>query len=149
MTSHSDQEIAERISRRRARMLPVLGVYFLAGQAVFFRQAAGEAEPIAHFKLSAWLVWAVVLLLALAFAGGQFRGARIRDLVEDEVSRANRLRGYAAGFWAGALATLAMYVVAMFEPVTGREAVHIILTAAVAGALIRFGTLERRALKDG
>ena len=29
----------------------------------------------------------------------------------------------------------------MFEPVTGREAIHIILTATVASALIRFGTL--------
>jgi len=148
MTSRSDHEIAERISRRRARMLVLLGVYFLAGQAVFFRQGA-EAAPIAHFKLSAWLVWAVVLLVALAMAGGQFRGARIRELVEDEVSRANRARGYAAGFWGGCLAAIAMYVVAMFEPVTGREAVHVILTAAVAGALIRFGTLERRALRDG
>ena len=148
MTSPTDQEIADRIARRRARMLPVLGIYFLAGQAVFFREAA-SSEPIAHFKLSAWLVWAVVLLLALAFAGGQFRGARIRALVEDEVARANRLRGYAAGFWGGALAAIAMYVVAMFEPVSGREAIHIILTAAVAVALIRFGTLERRALQDG
>ena len=148
MTSRTDQEIADRIARRRARMLPVLGIYFLAGQAVFFRQAA-PSEPIAHFKLSAWLVWAVVLLLALAFAGGHFRGARIRALVEDEVARANRLRGYAAGFWGGCLAALAMYVVAMFEPVSGREAIHIILTAAVASALIRFGTLERRALNYG
>jgi hypothetical protein len=145
MAGGSDQEIAERISRRRARMLVLLGVYFLAGQAIFFRQGP-EPGQIAHFKLSAWLVWAVVLLVALALAGGQFRGARIRALVEDEVSRANRARGYAVGFWAACIAAIAMYVVAMFEPVTGREAVHIILTAAVAGALIRFGTLERRAL---
>jgi hypothetical protein len=148
MTSQTDFEIADRISRRRARMLPVLGVYFLAGQAVFFRHAA-EPERIAGFKLSAWLVWAVVLLLALAFAGGQLRGARIRALVEDEVSRANRARGYAAGFWGGCIAAIALYILTMFEPVTGREAIHVILTATVASALIRFGTLERRALKDG
>jgi hypothetical protein len=148
MPTESDFEIADRLSRRRARMLPLLGIYFLAGQAVFFRQAAAS-EPIAQFKLSAWLVWAVVLLLALAFAGGQFRGARIHALVEDEVSRANRARGYAAGFWGGALAAIAVYLLNMFEPVTGREAVHLILTFMVASALIRFGTLERRALKDG
>jgi hypothetical protein len=148
MTSSSDHEIAERISRRRARMLTLLGVYFLAGQYFFFRQAAAS-EPTAHFKISAWLVWALVLLLALAFAGGQFRGARIRALVEDEVSRANRLRGYAAGFWGGAVAAIALYVVTMFEPLTGREAIHLILTATVASALIRFGTLERRALSYG
>jgi len=148
MANETDFEIADRISRRRARMLPVLGVYFLAGQAVFFRHV-GEPERIASFKISAWLVWAVVLLLALAFAGGQFRGAKIRALVEDEVSRANRARGYAAGFWGGCIAAIALYVLTMFEPVGGREAIHIILTATVASALIRFGMLERRALRDG
>jgi len=88
-------------------------------------------------------------LIALAFAGGHFLGAKVRALVEDEPTRLNRLRGYAAGFWMAAAAAIMLYVVNMFEPVTGREAIHIILTFAVAGALIRFGTLERRALKDG
>jgi hypothetical protein len=36
----------------------------------------------------------------------------------------------------------------MFEPVSGRDAVHVIVTAAIAAALVRFGMLERRALKD-
>jgi hypothetical protein len=148
MTDQTDYEIADRISRRRARMFPILGIYFLAGQAIFFGHV-GEPERVAAFKISAWLVWAVVLLLALAFAGGPFRGRKIRALVEDEVSRANRARGYAAGFWGGCIAAIALYVLTMFEPVTGREAIHIILTATVASALIRFGTLERRALKDG
>lgn len=148
MTTPSDITLADRISRRRARMFPILGIYFLAGQAMFFRHAE-EPARIAAFKISAWLVWAIVLLLALAFAGGHFRGPRVRALVEDEVTRANRLRGYAAGFWAAAAASILLYVINMFEPVTGREAIHLILTFAVAGALIRFGTLERRALKDG
>jgi hypothetical protein len=33
--------------------------------------------------------------------------------------------------------------------VSGRDAIHLILTALVGAALIRFGTLERRALKEG
>ncbi|MEA3044176.1 MAG: hypothetical protein QOH47_2014 [Sphingomonadales bacterium] len=148
MTSPSEFEVAERISRRRARMFPLLGIYFIAGQAMFFRHAE-EPARIAAFKLSAWLVWAIVLMIALAFAGGHFRGAKVRSLVEDEVSSANRLRGYAAGFWAACAAAILVYVLMMFEPVTGREAIHLVLTAAVGAALIRFGTLERRALRDG
>jgi len=148
MTGQTEFEIAERISRRRARMFPLLGIYFIAGQAMFFNHAE-EPARIAAFKLSAWLVWAVVLMLALAFAGGHFRSANIRSLVDDEVSRANRLRGYAAGFWAACAAAILLYVLTMFEPITGREAIHLVLTFAVGGALIRFGTLERRALKDG
>jgi hypothetical protein len=147
MTS-SDVEKADRISRRRARMFPVLGIYFIAGQAVFFRQAA-EPTRVAQFKISAWLVWALVLLIAFAFAGGHFRGKKVRALVEDEVAVANRAKGYAAGFWAAAAAAIALYVVNMFEPVSGRDAIHLILTALVGAAMIRFAVLERRALKDG
>ena len=146
MTS-SDVEKADRISRRRARMFPVLGIYFIAGQAIFFRQAV-EPPRIAQVKISAWLVWALVLLIAFAFAGGHFRGKAVRDLVEDEVAVANRAKGYAAGFWAAAAAAIALYVVNMFEPVGGRDAIHLILTALVGAAMIRFGTLERRALRD-
>ena len=146
MTS-TDVERADRISRRRARMFPILGIYFIAGQAVFFRQAA-EPTRIAQFKISAWLVWALVLLIAFAFAGGHFRGKAVRALVEDEVAVANRAKGYAAGFWAAAAAAIALYVINMFEPVSGRDAIHLILTALVGAAMIRFGTLERRALRE-
>lgn len=146
MSSPNDVERAERISRRRARMFPILGIYFIAGQAIFFNHA--DASPrIAQFKISAWLVWALVLLVAFAFAGGHFRGKAIRNLVEDDVARANRAKGYEAGFWAAAVAAIALYVTNMFEPVSGRDAIHLILTALVGAAMIRFGTLERRALK--
>ena len=148
MNTPSDIERAERISRRRARVFPVLGIYFIAGQAVFFRHT-DASERIAQFKISAWLVWALVLLIAFAFAGGHFHGRRVRALVEDEVAVANRAKGYAAGFWAAATAAIALYVANMFEPVSGRDAIHLILTALVGAAMIRFGTLERRALKEG
>ena len=147
MTTPSDIERAERISRRRARMFPILGIYFIAGQAVFFRQVA-EAPRIAQFKISAWLVWALVLLIAFAFAGGHFQGKKIRSLVEDDVARANRAKAYETGFWAAAAAAIALYITNMFEVVTGREAIHLILTALVGAAMIRFGVLERRSLKD-
>lgn len=147
MTTPSDVERADRISRRRARIFPILGIYFIAGQAVFFRHTE-TSERIAQFKISAWLVWALTLLIAFAFAGGHFRGKAVRALVEDDVSRANRAKGYEAGFWAAAVAAIALYVTNMFEPVSGRDAIHLILTALVGAAMIRFGTLERRSLRE-
>ena len=147
MTTPSDVERADRISRRRARIFPVLGIYFIAGQAVFFRHTDASTR-VAQVKISAWLVWALVLLVAFAFAGGHFRGKAVRALVEDEVSRANRAKGYEAGFWAAAVAAIALYVTNMFEPVSGRDAIHLILTALVGAAMIRFGTLERRSLRE-
>jgi hypothetical protein len=40
---------------------------------------------------------------------------------------------------------IAIYVLTMFEAVTGREAVHIVLSFGIAAALLRWGVLERRA----
>jgi len=148
MNTSGDVERAERISRRRARIFPILGIYFIAGQAVFFRHTEAS-ERIAQFKISAWLVWALVLLVAFAFAGGHFSGRKVRALVEDDVARANRAKSYETGFWAAAVAAIALYITNMFEPVSGRDAIHLILTALVGAAMIRFGTLERRALKGG
>jgi hypothetical protein len=148
MTDRADIDLAERLSRRRARIFTVMGVYFVAAQAVFLSNV--DASPrVSNVKVAAWLVWAVTTLAALAFAGGHFRGAKIRALVEDEVSRANRGRAYETGFWAAAGMAILLYVVTMFEPVSGRDAIHLILTALVGAALIRFGALERRALRDG
>lgn len=138
----TDFEIADRVSRRRARLLPILGLLFVAGQPLYFANSGIEAAQV---KTAVWLAWAILLLLALAFAGGQFRGKAIRALVEDEVARANRLRAYAAGFWAGSAATIALYGFSLLDNLKGRESLHIVLSVAIAAALIRFGMLERRA----
>jgi hypothetical protein len=143
MGTLADVETAKRRARRRARMLPVLGILFIAGQPLYFGPG-GAAEPV---RAAAWLAWALVLLGALAFMGAGVRGGAVRDLIEDEGTQANRLRGYAAGFWAGA--TVALYAFSLFDQVKGREALHLVLTVAVGAALIRFGTLERRALAYG
>ena len=51
------------------------------------------------------------------------------------------------GFWAAMAAALVLYVINIFELISGRDAIHVILSA-IAVALIRCGRLERRALKD-
>jgi hypothetical protein len=42
-----------------------------------------------------------------------------------------------------------LYFLTMFSRVETREAIHIILTIGLSAALISFGVLERRALRDG
>ncbi len=44
---------------------------------------------------------------------------------------------------------VALFGVTSIEPVTGRDALHLIMTFGIAAALFRFGFLERRALRDG
>ena len=100
-------------------------------------------------KISAWLVLTIVLLAGLATGGAWFRSRAVRQLVNDESTRVHRQTAYVYGFWAAMGTALGLYIVSMFEPVSGRDAVHIIVTVAVATALLNFGLLERRALRDG
>jgi hypothetical protein len=149
MNQRTISEEAERLSMRRARALPALGIIFLAQQASFLSMPEHAVRPVDHLKVSAWLVLTIVLLAGLATGGGWFRSRAVRDLLNDESTRAHRQTGYVYGFWAAMGTALGIYIVNMFEPVSGRDAVHIIVTAAVATALLNFGMLERRALRNG
>ena len=149
MNQRSISEQAEKLSRRRARALPVLGLVFLAQQASFLSMPDEATRPVDHLKIGAWLVLSIVLLAGLATGGAWLRPRAVRELINDESTRAHRQMAYLYGFWAAMGTAIGIYVVAMFEPVSGRDAVHIIVTAAVAAALLNFGMLERRALRDG
>jgi hypothetical protein len=144
----SDVEMADRLSRQRARMIPVLVIIFLAGQAAYFSQGGAE-RAVDQVKIAAWLVWAIVLLLLLATGGGFIQRKEVRALLNDETTRANRLQAYSIGFWSGVGCAVGLYFLTMFEPLSAREAIHIVVTAAIAGALLTFGLLERRSHRDG
>lgn len=146
MPTAEDHELADRLTRRRARMMPILAILLLAGQPFYF--ARNQIEIATPVRTAVWLVWTAVLLLALAVAGGQFRGKAVRDLIEDDVARANRLRAYAAGFWTAMATVFGIYGLSIFDNIQGRESLHLVMTFSVAAALITFGTLERRALRD-
>ena len=150
MSEASDVERADRIGRTRARVFAVQGVLFMAWQTMFLADRAGHpVRDVATFKISAWLVWVILLLFLLATGGMLLRGRAVRHLLNDELTRMNRMRALAVGFWAAALAGIALYIVTMFECVAGREAIHVILSAAIGAALITFAALERRTADSG
>ena len=143
-------EKAEYLSKRRARMLPALAVIFLSQQATFFSQMSGGTHVSAEgAKISAWLVLSVVLLLGLATKGFWLEPKEVRELVDDENTRANRTEAMQWGFLFAMGSAIAVYVLTMIEVVTGREAVHIVISFGIAAALLRWGVLEKRALRDG
>jgi hypothetical protein len=145
MTQASDVEKAERLSRRRARIFVFQGLVFLIWQVNFYTAPAHDAlRTVDKVKISAWLVWAIVLLFLLATGGFLIRGKGLRALLDDELTRRNRTRAYVTGFWMAMLASLAVYFIGMFEVVTSREAVHIILSIAIGSAIFSFGINERR-----
>ena len=85
-------------------------------------------------KIAAWLVLSIVLLLMLATGGAWLRSAEVRALLNDETTREHRREGFVNGFWAACLAAVVIYAVDLFEPITGRDTIHIILTVAIATA---------------
>ena len=149
MNDRTISEEAEILNRRRARMLPALALIFLAQQASYLGIPEQSGRAVDHLKIGAWFVLSIVLLAGLATGGGWFRSRAVRELLNDEGTQAHRRSGYVYGFWAAMGTALGLYLVEMFEPVSGREAVYLIVTVALATALLNFGMLERRALRDG
>jgi len=138
-----DVEEAERMGRTRSRVFFVLAIVFFAGQSVYFSSspATRDSSP----RVGAWLILVLLMLMLLATGGFLLRGRKVRDLLNDEASRHNRLASQALGFWVTILSALAVYVESIFDPVTFNEAIHIIVTLGVGAALISFAVRERRA----
>ena len=145
MTDIRDIEKAERIGRSRARMFAVQAIIFAGWQGFYFGSAFGDqVRTVDTVKIWAWLLWVVALLALLATGGGLMRSPNIRALLNDELTRANRTAAYISGFWAAMVAAVGFYVIDLFDPVAAREAIHAIVSVAIAAALITFALRERR-----
>lgn len=149
MNQRSFAERADYLSRRRARALPFLAIIYFT-QQVSFLSALGDGthRDVDHFKIGAWVVLSLVLLLALATKGFWFQPREVRELIDDESTRAHRLDAMRIGFLFACCAALAAYFIAEFQPLTVGETAHLVLTFGLGAALIRFGVLERRAHRD-
>lgn len=147
----TDAETADRLVRRRARMTPAMAAIFLAQQASYFSgRRLGESDRLVdHVAIAGWLALSIVLLLGLATGGFWRRSATVRALMNDEGTRANQADAFRYGFLFTMGGTILLYIVSLFEPMTAREVIHVVMTIGIAAALLRFGILERRALADG
>lgn len=141
-------ERADFLSRRRARVFIALAVIFISQQAAFFSDH-GTGRAVDHFKIAAWLVLSVLLLLALSTGGEWFKGSALRELMNDEVTRGHRRRAMQVGFLAAMLTCIALYFVAMLGALTAGDAIHIVMTMGIGTGLLSFAVQERRALRHG
>ena len=141
----SDAEIADSLSRRRARTLPVLAVFFIIQQSAYWSNPPGE-RLVDHVRLGAWALMALVILFTVGTGGFWGRKAEVRAMVNDEQTRANRSAAMSAGFIASMLAAIALYVLQGSLQLTAGEAIHLIVSAGLITLLMRFAMLERRGL---
>lgn len=142
--SAADQ--ADRLSRRRARMMLPLALIFIVQQATFLNEKANDHRLVSWVHTIAWVVLAAVILAGLLSAGFWFKPKALRALMEDEVTRENRYRALSLGFVLAMVSAMILFVVDRFEAIDGATAIHLILSVGLGAALMRFSLLERRAL---
>jgi hypothetical protein len=141
-------DLADRIAWGRARAATVMAMVFVAAQAGSFHDDPPLGRPAA-LQLSAWIVWAVALLGFLMWSGGLLRGRGVRAALNDESTREHRRMALVVGFWGAIGTAFLVYIASFFEQISAREGVRLVITLSIALALLRFGTLERSALKGG
>ncbi len=140
-------ELADKLTLRRARVSIVLGVLFITSMATSLNIDIGDSRA-ATIQSVAWIVWAMALLILVALGGGWFRNPFVRSMMNDDSTIENRRSALITGYWAIVLCAFVLYGISLFANISSREAIRIMLSAAVGAAAIRFGTLERRALKN-
>jgi ABC-type multidrug transport system fused ATPase/permease subunit len=145
--SADDIELAEKLTSRRARVSIFLGIMFLTSMVTSLGVDVPESRP-ETIKLAAWVVWAAALLFLLSVGGGLFRGKSVRALMNDDSTVENRRQAMVAGFWAAVLSAFVLYALTFYEPISSREVIRLMLSAAVGAAIIKFGILEQRSLGD-
>lgn len=136
-------EAADRLSRRRVRMLTVMVIYLCVQQAVVAVHPTRTVELVALFG---WLFLAGAILFVLHTGGALLRSPALRRLADDEVTRANRASAYAWGFTAAMSGAIVMSVVAALTETPVLVALRIVILLGIFTAIVRFVTLERRAL---
>ena len=142
-------ERAERLTAKRARAFPALAVMYFAQQVSFFaayNQPHASAD-IVHFKIGAWVFLSLAMLTALASKGFWFAPREVRDLVDDETSKANRSIAMRAAYLVSTAAAIVIYVTQAIAPLSVFEAIHIIVSSGLGVGLLTFGMLERRAMR--
>src|SRR6476620_1116347 len=99
-----DVEEAERMGRARSRVFFVLAMVFFAGQSLYFTSSPATRDS--HARIGAWLILVILILMLLQTGGFLLMGRKVRDLLNDETSRLNRIAAQALGFWVAIITSL-------------------------------------------
>jgi len=148
MQANANADTAERLGRRRARMMIPLAFMFFMQQAAFFSNPP-DHRVVSLVRLGGWTALALVILAGLVTGGFWMKPKAVRELMEDEITRAHRAQALSLGFALSMLTGIALFVLQVFVPMDALEVIHAMLSAGVGAALVRFSILERRVYKLG
>jgi len=140
---------ADRFAAGRARIAVVLACFMLFTQAGSWGAEDVPAGGTHGVHIVALIIWSTMVLAFLVLGGGLFLNARTRAFVNDESTLDHCRQAATIGFLTAIVMGSAVYLAALFEPVSAQTAIRLIMTFTIIMALLRFGMLERRALADG
>jgi hypothetical protein len=137
-------EQAEHYAQRRMRMLPAVLVIYLSQQAIYFSAADGD-RAVDHVKIGAWAVLTLLLMLLLVTRGFWFAPKALRDMIDDESTRMNRLIATRSAFIAAVGLGALVYTMLPVAPISVRGALHLVISLSLGIGLLQFLMLERAA----
>ncbi len=134
----SDIERAEAKSRARAIVMALLAV------VITVVSTFGLSDPIddAQWRGVTWLVNVGLALAILSTSGGLMLNSRLRKLMDDERSQANRARAFKAAFRVAMLVACVLYAVSWSTPIETRAALRLVTGLGLAAGLARYAMLE-------
>jgi hypothetical protein len=135
----NDIERAERASRGRAAIMALAAIVFMINAAIEFGHPAYSLPGVRG------AVWPLIVLawLFIVARGGGFRMRRqLCELMNDELSRHNRARATAAGFYATNVAAVGVYYASWRVPMMPGDALQLVTGIGVSVALLYYAWLE-------
>jgi hypothetical protein len=134
-------ERAERASRGRAAVMALAAIVFIINAVIDFGHPA--------YSLPGWrgAIWPIVVLLWLllvASGGGLRVSAKLRALMNDELSLHNRARAMAVGFYATNITAVGVYYASWRVPMLPGDILQLVTGIGVSAALLVYAWLEWR-----
>jgi hypothetical protein len=144
---HEDpNDAAERIERKTQRILWAAGLAFVVWQIAFFLLYL-DGPPIGRsvdaVRSLAFLAWCAALLVLVATGGGAFASPAVKEVLDDELSRARRATAYRNGFWAMIVFAYGGYLLAHLTALGPLVVAHAVLSGGVVVAVLTLAYTNR------
>lgn len=136
-------ELNESKARRRAYILLLLAIALIVTTIANY----GNTSVSSGAQNSAWFLLVALTALNLTKLPYSLLRKPMGAILNDETTHMFRLRSLATGFWTSIVTTLAIFIVTIFEAMSGADVAKIIVTTALASSLVSFAILELRACR--
>ena len=139
----SSTKKADAISRNRTWYFGALALVLATHQGLFWQW---DNRNYDWESTLSWALLASTILYAIATGGQPFMSKTLRELTDDEVTRANRMKALSMSFVTTMAAAIFIFAASPNLTMTLQRAIHAVVSIGLITALIVFIIEERKAL---